>query len=82
MKASNARVLDLLRRCGAEGATDRDALLYAHTSRLAARVHELRFVEGFEITATLETHNGVRYARYRLVEHAKPMTGTQTAAFG
>ena len=68
MKASNARVLALLRERGSHGITDRDGLIYAHTSRLAARIHELRFLEGYTITATLETKNGARYARYVLHE--------------
>ena len=70
MKPSNARVLALLRERGEHGATDRDALLYAHTSRLAARIHELRYLHGFSITGTLETKFGARYARYVLNEEA------------
>jgi len=72
VKPSNEAVLVLLQKRGAYGATDRDCLLYAHTSRAAARVWELRQA-GHEITTTLETKRGVRYARYRL-------TGSQPVA--
>ena len=67
LKPSADAVLRVLRERGAHGATDRDGLLYAHTSRMAARVHELRRM-GYRITTTYETKRGVRYARYRLEE--------------
>ena len=73
MKPCNARVLALLRERGDHGITDRDGLLYAHTSRLAARIHELRYVEGYTITGTLETKFGARYARYVLHEQPEQM---------
>jgi hypothetical protein len=80
MKASEQAVLELLRQRGSYGATDRDCLLFAHTSRAAARVWELRR-DGFDVTTTYETKYGVRFARYVLHESTAPMTGTQTEAF-
>ena len=77
MKPSTARVLALLRANGPHGLSDLEALEHAHTTRLAARIHELRFIEHYTITATLETHNGVRYARYVLRE-----APVQMQAFG
>ena len=68
MKPSTARILALLRENGPAGLSDLEALERAHTTRLAARIHELRFHEGFDIRGEFETHNGARYARYRLVE--------------
>ena len=67
MKPSATAVLELLKQRGSFGATDRDCLLYAHTSRAAARVWELRQA-GYEVTRTYETKYGVRFARYRLNE--------------
>jgi hypothetical protein len=80
MKASEQAVLELLRQRGSYGATDRDCLLFAHTSRAAARVWELRR-DGFDVTTTYETKYGVRFARYRLLEAPQPTTGEQIEAF-
>jgi hypothetical protein len=67
VKPSDVAVLDLLRLRGAAGITDRDALLYAHTSRLAARIFDLK-AEGFRIGDEYEVRHGFRYKRYRLIE--------------
>lgn len=69
MKPSAVRVLTILQERGAYGATDRDGLLYARTSRMAARVWELRKA-GYQITTSYETVRGARFARYRLEEGA------------
>ena len=34
----------------------------------AARIHELRYIEGLDITGTLESAHGARFARYVLRE--------------
>ena len=73
MKPSTARVLALLRANGSAGLSDLEALEHAHTTRLAARIHELRFIEHYTITATLETARGARFARYVLHEEPEQM---------
>jgi hypothetical protein len=68
VKPSTARVLALLRERGPRGITDMDGIHELRTTRLSARIHELRWLHGFTITGSLETRNGVRYARYVLDE--------------
>jgi Helix-turn-helix domain len=71
MKPSAAAVLDLLRERGPLGATDLDALERCGTTRLAARVHELR-AEGHDIRSELvSTASGKRVSRYVLREAAQ-----------
>ena len=46
--------------------TPLDALDSYGCFRLGARIHELKTVEGLDISSTLERANGKRYARYTL----------------
>jgi DNA-binding HxlR family transcriptional regulator len=74
MKPSTARVLGLLRDYGPIGVTHLDALERCHTSRLAARISELR-ADGFDVrTQWIKGPGQVRYALYVLVENEQLRT--------
>jgi hypothetical protein len=63
MKPQSRDVLTLLER---GPVTQQDAIREVACYRLAARISDLR-AEGYPIVAESVTHNGVRFARYRLV---------------
>lgn len=67
MSPQSAEVLALLRRYGARGVTQQDAINEIRCYRLAARIAALK-AEGIAIRATLVGSNGHRYARYSLIE--------------
>ena len=64
MKPSTARVRALLILRGAQGLTPLEALRYAGTMRLAARVAELRAMGDRITTTTVRTPEGAHVARY------------------
>lgn len=67
MKASSLAVLNALRERGPRGLSDLEALEACGTSRLAARIWDLR-AEGYVIEAhTVTAPNGKRFSRYVLV---------------
>lgn len=73
-KPSAQAVLDELRRRGPAGLSDLEALDACGTTRLAARIWELR-AEGHRVDGTLETTaSGKRYSRYVLVEAVRAGT--------
>lgn len=85
MKASNRRVLDLLRLRGADGLTEAEATSAIACRRLAARVWDLRHVHGIAITDAPErTPMGAVIKRYYLAPEPttfRPVTGTQLGVF-
>ena len=65
MKPQSRDILILLQHAP-EGLTQQDAIREVACYRLAARIADLR-AEGYPIVAESVTHNGVRFACYRLV---------------
>jgi hypothetical protein len=63
MSPQTEAVLALLRRAGAAGITQEDAIREIRCFRLAARVAALK-AEGVEVRTVLEGTNGHRWARY------------------
>jgi Helix-turn-helix domain len=81
VKASNAAVLRLLRARGADGLTSAEAMRAIACGRLAARIHELVTLHGFDIESVRERSEiGATYSRYYLREAPRfaPVNGTQT----
>ncbi len=77
MKPQSRAVLELLRQRPQTGVTAQLAIKELACYRLAARVADLR-ADGYEIISESVLHDGVRFARYRLV--VKPEF-TQLSAF-
>lgn len=69
MKPSADKVLRVLRLRGADGATELDIWRMARIASGAQRIHDLRRA-GYAITTEYETTDGMRYARWRLIERA------------
>jgi hypothetical protein len=81
MKPATLATLAVLRRRGPTGLTSNEAIPVVGTSRLAARVGELR-AEGYPVETRWErTPAGARIARYVLAETPRfaPVTGVQEA---
>ena len=67
MKPQSALILTALRLQGLGGLTQQQAIQWADCYRLAARIADLR-ADGYPITSEMVSRDGVRFARYRLVE--------------
>ena len=66
MKPQTRRVLSLLIIQGTDGLTPLQALTWAGTMRLAARVSEIRAAGHRVTTTTVKTPQGAHVARYTL----------------
>lgn len=81
MKESSRRVLEFLRLCGADGATEAEIQAATTIRSGAQRIHELKRA-GYDIPKVMErSPAGALYARWTLRERRPfvPVTGVQEA---